>query len=157
MSDRSTVHSTFALERTYAATPARVWQAWADPAEKRRWFGPPEPAKAEHELEFRVGGQERLSVRMADGPLYKFIARLQDIVEGERFVQTYEMYLDDARISVSVTTIVFEAADDGGTKLTMTEQGVFLDGLDDPAEREHGTGEMLNALGTYLQSTGDRG
>ncbi len=151
--ERSTVHSTFALERTYAATPARVWQTWADPAEKRRWFGPPEPAKAEHELEFRVGGLERMSVQMPGGALYKFIARFQDIVEGKRFVHTYEMYRDDARISVSVATIVLEAVDEG-TKLTMTEQGVFLDGLDTPAEREHGTGELLNALARYLQDTG---
>jgi uncharacterized protein YndB with AHSA1/START domain len=153
MSDRSTVHSTFALERTYEAAPARVWQTWADPAEKRRWFGPPEPAKAEHELEFRVGGLERMSVRMPDGALYRFIARFQDIVEGERFVHTYEMYLDDTRISVSVATVVFEAEGDG-TKLTMTEQGVFLDGLDNPAEREHGTGELLNTLARYLQRAG---
>ncbi len=152
--ERSTVHSTFALERTYEAAPARVWQTWADPAEKRRWFGPPEPAKAEHELEFRVGGLERMSVQMPGGALYRFIARFQDIVEGERFVHTYEMYLDDARISVSVATVVFEAAGDG-TKLTMTEQGVYLDGLDNPAEREHGTGELLNALAAHLQSTGN--
>jgi uncharacterized protein YndB with AHSA1/START domain len=152
MSDRSTVHSTFTLERTYEAAPARVWQAWSDPAEKRRWFGPPEPAKAEHELEFRVGGLERMTVQSPSGA-YKFIARFQDIVEDERFVHTYEMYLDDARISVSVATVVLEAAGDG-TKLTMTEQGVFLDGLDNPAEREHGTGELLNTLARYLQSTG---
>ena len=155
MSDRSTVHSTFAIERTYEAAPARVWQTWADPAEKRRWFGPQGPAKAEHELEFRVGGLERMTVQIARRALYKFIARFQDIVEGERFVHTYEMYLDDARISVSVATVVFEAVGDG-TKLTMTEQGVFLDGLDTPAEREHGTGEMLNTLARHLQSSGRR-
>ena len=63
--ERSTVHSTFALERTYEAAPARVWQTWADPAEKRRWFGPQGPAKAEHELEFRVGGLERMTVQIA--------------------------------------------------------------------------------------------
>lgn len=151
MSDRSTVHSTFALERTYEAAPARVWQTWADPAEKRRWFGPQGPAKAEHELDFRVGGLEHMTVQSPAG-VYKFIARFQDIVEGERFVHTYEMYLDDARISVSVATVAFEAAA-GGTKLTMTEQGVFLDGLDNPAQREHGTGELLNTLASYLQST----
>ena len=153
ISERSTVHSTFVLERTYEAAPARVWQAWTDPAEKRRWFGPQGPAKPEHELEFRVGGLERMTMQ-SPGGAYKFIARFQDIVEGERFVHTYEMYLDDARISVSVATVVLEAVG-AGTKLTMTEQGVFLDGLDTPAEREHGTGELLNTLGTYLQSTGD--
>ena len=28
-----------ALEREYEATPERVFAAWADPAEKARWFG----------------------------------------------------------------------------------------------------------------------
>jgi len=150
--ERSTVHSTFVIERTYEAAPARVWRAWADPEEKRRWFGPQGPAKAEHELEFRMGGLERMTVQ-SPGGAYKFIARFQDIVEGERFIHTYEMHLDDARISVSVATVVLEAEGDG-TKLTMTEQGVFLDGLDNPAEREHGTGELLNTLARHLQSAG---
>jgi uncharacterized protein YndB with AHSA1/START domain len=40
VSDRSTNHATFVIERTYEAAPARVWRAWADPEEKLRWFGP---------------------------------------------------------------------------------------------------------------------
>jgi len=37
--------------------------------------------------------------------------------------------------------------------LTLTEQGVFLDGLDAPAEREHGTKALLDALASHLQNT----
>ena len=157
MSDRSTNHATFVIERTYEAAPARVWRAWADPAEKRHWFGPQGPAKAEHELEFRVGGLERMTVQTPNGARYTFAARYQDIVEGERFIHTYEMHLDDARISVSVATVELEATAGGGTKLTMTEQGVFLDDLDTPAAREHGTGELLDTLAAHLQDAGDRG
>ena len=69
---------------------------------------------------------------------------------AQRIVHTYDMHRDDARISVSVATIEFEAVGDT-TRLTLTEQGVFLDGLDTPAEREHGTNAMLDALGTHLQ------
>jgi uncharacterized protein YndB with AHSA1/START domain len=154
MSDRSTNHATFVIERTYEAAPARVWRAWADPEEKLRWFGPRVLDKPDHELEFRVGGLERMTVRAPDGALYTFAARYQDIVEGERFVHTYEMYRDDARISVSVATVELEAAGTG-TKLTMTEQGVFLDGLDTPTEREHGTRELLDTLATHVESAGD--
>jgi uncharacterized protein YndB with AHSA1/START domain len=157
MSGRSTNHATFVIERTYDAAPARVWRAWADPAEKLRWFGPQGPAKAEHELEFRVGGLERMTVQTPNGARYTFAARYQDIVEGERFIHTYEMHLDDARISVSVATVELEATAGGGTKLTMTEQGVFLDDLDTPAAREHGTGELLDTLAAHLQDAGDRG
>jgi uncharacterized protein YndB with AHSA1/START domain len=39
MSDRSLAHATFAIERVYDASPARVFEAWADPVAKRRWFG----------------------------------------------------------------------------------------------------------------------
>lgn len=36
MSERSAVHATFSIERTYAAAPARVFQAFADPKAKAR-------------------------------------------------------------------------------------------------------------------------
>jgi uncharacterized protein YndB with AHSA1/START domain len=38
----------------------------------------------------------------------------------------------------------------GGTRLLFTEQGAFFDGLDDPAQREHGTGWLLDRLGKVL-------
>ena len=42
MSQRSATHATFVIERTYDASPARVFAAWADRSAKGRWFGPPE-------------------------------------------------------------------------------------------------------------------
>ena len=39
VSHRSAQHATFVIERTYAASPARVWSAWADPQQKLQWFG----------------------------------------------------------------------------------------------------------------------
>jgi hypothetical protein len=60
------------------------------------------------------------------------------------------MYLDDARISVSVTSVEL-LPKDGGTRLVVTEQGAHLDGLDDPAPRERGTSSQLDALGALLE------
>lgn len=145
MTERSVTHATFAVERTYAAAPARVFAAWADPAAKARWFG---GSDWEHELDFRVGGRE-LSRGEMDGTVFTFDARYQDIVPGERIVYAYDMHMGDARISVSLATV--ELAPDGtGTKLVFTEQGAFLDGLDDPKQRESGTGTLLDALGEEL-------
>ena len=156
-SERRTVHSTFVIERTYAASPPRVWEAWADPAAKTQWFGPPEKPAGAYSLDFREGGRERLWGQMPDnGPVHTYDAVYHDIVPGERIVYAYDMHLNEERISVSLATVEIEAAGEG-TRLTLTEHGVFLDGHDNPAQREHGTNELIDALGAHLDSRIVRG
>ena len=146
MSNRSTTHSTFVIERDYDAVPARVFAAWADVNAKGQWFGP--GGENEHELDFRVGGREHFQATV-DGAVYSYDALYEDIVADERIVYTYNMRRDGVRISVSVTTVEL-IADDTGTHLRYTEQGVFLDGEDKPEPREHGTKELLDKLGEAL-------
>lgn len=148
MSDRTIEHATFVIERTYNAAPARVFQAFADPEHKRRWFGAP-AADNVGTMEFRVGGAEHMGGDIPDGPSYSYDAVYQDIVENERIVYTYDMHLDGRRISVSVATVEL-LADGERTRLVLTEQGAFLDGLDQPAFREKGTRDLLDKLAETL-------
>jgi uncharacterized protein YndB with AHSA1/START domain len=152
--ERSTTHATFVIERTYDASPQRVFDAWADPAAKARWFGPPK--KADYSLEFRVGGHERFSSQAPDGSLYSFDALYQDIVPDQRIVHCYDMHRDGVRISVSLATIEIDAYGDGA-RLTLTEHGVYLDGHDTPELRQHGTNVMIEALAEYLQRSTEAG
>jgi uncharacterized protein YndB with AHSA1/START domain len=149
MGNHSVTHATFVIERTYPASPARVFNAFADPAVKSRWFGNAEMPRAHHELDFRVGGREISRGGPPQGPTYVFDAHYEDIVPNARIVTSYVMYMDDARISVSVATV--ELAPEGnGTRLVYTEQGAYLDGYDNPAQREEGTRELLEALAAEL-------
>jgi uncharacterized protein YndB with AHSA1/START domain len=151
MIERSVTHATFVLERTYDVPPARVFPAWADPAIKVRWFaGPEEWGPDEHELDFRVGGRERSTGGPPGGPVHVYDALYWDIVPNERIVSTYDMHLDETRISVSLATVEFKPSG-SGTRLVYTEQAAFLDGYDSSVEREHGMGELLDALGAELQ------
>jgi uncharacterized protein YndB with AHSA1/START domain len=150
MTDRSVTHASFVIERTYDAPPARVFEACSDPAIKKRWFvGPDNWDKSDYQLDFRVGGEETVTGGPDGGPVFTYRATIQDIVTDHRIVSTYEMAMDGKRISVSVATV--EVTPEGsGTRLTLTEQDAFLDGLDNVEAREHGTRELLDNLGAML-------
>ena len=57
--------------------------------------------------------------------------------------------MNGRRISVSVATVELRPGA-GGTDFTLTEQGVYLDGLDHPAQRKEGTEQLLDALAKTL-------
>jgi len=114
MTERSVSHGTFAIERTYDASPPRVFAAWADPAAKARWFVGPEGWKElRREIDFRVGGQERLSGARPDGRVSDFDGRYHDIVADRRIVYSYAMHIDETRISVSLATVELAPAGAG--------------------------------------------
>lgn len=148
----SVVHATFDVERLYDAPAARVWQALTDADAKQKWFaGPPGRWELlERHMDVRVGGSERLSGRWEGGVVSTFEATYLDVIPHRRLVYSYVMHLDDKKISVSLATMQLEAIG-AKTRLTVTEQGAFLDGYDDAGSREHGTGHLLDALGASLK------
>ena len=147
---RSIKHATFTIERTYAATPARVFAALSTKEAKAKWFsGPPEWTRSKWELDFRVGGREVSAGGPPGGVEHIFVAQYLDIVENSRIIYAYDMFEGEKKLSVSLAT--FELAPAGkGTRLTLTEHGAFLDGHEDPALREHGTRWLLDKLGETL-------
>jgi len=152
MAERSVNHSTFVIERVFDALPEQIFDAWADPVVKRRWFvGPAEWERGPHEMDFRVGGRERSSGGPSEGPQHLFEATYEDIVPNRRIVYSYVMHLDGKKISVSLSTVELVPAG-ASTRMIYTEQDAFLDGFDHPAEREHGTRELFDKLAEVLHA-----
>ena len=141
----SVTHADFTIERRYPYTPRQTFSAFAEPELRRQWFANPGNwDDAEWELDFRVGGSERNT-----GGGRAFHSRFHDIVDAERIVFAYDLWHDGRLISVSLTTVEF-LAEGAGTHLRFTEQGVFFDGEVAAAQREHGTGKLLDALTRFL-------
>ncbi|MBK8083044.1 MAG: SRPBCC family protein [Devosia sp.] len=148
MMERSIVHGTFTVDRTYAHPIGKVFSAWSNPEFKRQWFGSPDPANPSGIFEFREGGREYNADKMGNDA-FTFDVRYHDIVPDNRIIYTYEMTMNARRISVSVATISFTATP-AGTRMVVREDGAYLDGLDNPRQREDGTNYLMDQLGAWL-------
>jgi uncharacterized protein YndB with AHSA1/START domain len=155
MEQRSVIHSTFVIERSYPKPPERVFAAFADAAKKRRWFAESESHEIEEfEMDFRVGGLERARYRFKEGTPFNGVAlanegSYQDIVPNRRVVTASTMTLGSKRISASLVTI--ELLPTGqGTDLICTHQGAFFEGADGPQMREDGWRKLFDRLAAEL-------
>src|SRR5258708_37177765 len=152
MPRRSPDQPSFVSDGRFPAAPGGVSPAWSTAGARAAWFVGPAGkwSVLERKLDFRVGGRERVRGAIAGGPVTDFDACYFDIVPNERIVYAYGMHLDDRRISVSLATIEFKPQGTG-TRLVLTEQGVFLDGYDDAGSREPGTRGLLDQLEAALR------
>src|SRR5260370_1148678 len=80
------------------------------------------------------------------GPAMTFETLYRDIVPEQRIVYTSTLSTETDLWTVSLTTVEFTPGEDGGARLVLTEQGAFLGGQEQPAWREHGTADQLEAL-----------
>ena len=146
---RSIEHATFSLERVYPVSKDRVFAALAEKDQKAKWFTDPSNAAATNwEMDFREGGREYNSGEY-QGKTHTFDGIYLDIVDDERITWSYNMYVDDVKLSSSLTVVELTTVE-GGTRITFTETGAFFDGHEAPALREQGSGWLLDALGASL-------
>lgn len=150
----STIHSTFVIERSFHQALARVYAAFAQPEQKRRWYveGPHEILN--FEMDFRIGGHERARYRFREDHQFAGVelesrTTFADIVPESRIVVTSTMTFGDRPISVVLITFEFLATD-VGTDLICTHQGTFFEGSGGPEMRERGWQVLFDRLANVL-------
>ncbi len=72
MTERTVTCNTFTIERTLAASPQRVFEAFSNANQRARWLGPlDDDSQGEvfvhDEFDFKVGGHERFNFVEEDG------------------------------------------------------------------------------------------
>lgn len=157
MNTSAVTHSSFTLHRTYPASAARVFAAFADPVKKRRWFAEGEGFILDsYTADFRVGGHEHSRFRfVGDAPIEKGTPMgndtwYQDIQTDRRIVFSYSMTMADKPFSASLVTVELLPAEQG-TDLIFTEQSAFFEGADGAQMREAGWRQLLELLASELE------
>ena len=123
----------FMISRTFDAPRALVWKAWTEPKHMAQWWGPKDFTNPVCELDVRVGGAYRITMRGPDGDEYPLKGVYREIVPPERLVMFmdisdhpdswYDMVIPDRDKTKKphvdcVQTATFEEVD-GKTKLTI--------------------------------------
>jgi len=143
-------HATFAVERIYRHSPARVFHALSDEATARRWRAEGEGWQInEFKIDFRVGGGEVSRFSYQGGPEIRLDAQYHEIVSDERIIFAFRMAMGARPLSVSLTTIEL-FAEGRGTRLVHTEQGTYFGKGETVQGREEGTRELLEKLAEEL-------
>lgn len=150
--ERSAHHATFTVERTYPAAPAKVFEAFANPATKRRWFAEGDGWEVfEYTLDFRTGGTEASRFAFQGGPDVRNDTQFQDVVPNRRIVLSYRMTMGSKLLSACLATVELAPAG-SGTRLSYTEQGAYFEGGPDLAKgHEAGSHQLLERLAAALE------
>jgi uncharacterized protein YndB with AHSA1/START domain len=149
----------------FDAPREKMWKAWTDPEDVKKWWGPKGFTSPEIKIDLRVGGKYLYCMRGAglDGVVRDFwnVGKFTEIVPMKRIVSTLS-FADEKGNPVPAThygmpgdwpmeviaTVTFEEVEAGKTKLTVREVGIPGE-MGEPARM--GWGQQFDTLVELLK------
>ncbi len=107
------------LRKTIRASPARVFEAWTQPAQLKQWWGPEGVTCTEAEADLRVGGRYRIANRFPDGKVLWIAGEFEQIAPPHMLVYSWRLE-SEARPPERVT-VRFEARADATEVIVVHE------------------------------------
>lgn len=138
-------------ERVLDAPMERVWQAFTDPAQIPKWWGPGYLKTVVDKMDFRVGGEWRFVQTEPDGKEHGFHGVYKEIEPRKKISDTFEY--EPIPGHVLLETATFEALPDGKTKFTTTAHYDNLDDLEGMVGMgmESGQRESMDRLAALVE------
>lgn len=144
-------HDTLVFASDFPVPPGRVFEAYADPRQREAWSAPGAGlACVIDETDVRTGGRETARMGHPDTLEYTAHTLYHFVEEGRRIVFTEELWMDGALLTVALVTFDIAPGDDGGTRLTLTDQITSLVGTEGVDGHRDGYGSILDLLSAHL-------
>jgi uncharacterized protein YndB with AHSA1/START domain len=134
------------LSRRLPAPTTRVYAAWTDPSEVKRWWGPKDFIASGFDANVRLGGTWRSRIVGKDGSILDQGGRYTVVRPDEKLAFTFRWDEPEAADTEVVVTL---ATEDDATLLTF-EQYPF-DSDDERRSHQEGWAECLDRLVAHLE------
>jgi uncharacterized protein YndB with AHSA1/START domain len=109
------------IHRTIKAPLRRVFDAWTRPEEMKQWAAPGPLAVPVAEVDLRVGGRYRMTMRGPDGAEHRVVGVYREVDPPRRLVYTWSWETDP---TVTDTVVTVEFHDRGGsTEVVLRHEG----------------------------------
>jgi uncharacterized protein YndB with AHSA1/START domain len=141
---------TLVIRRVLDAPRDRVFAAWVDPAQAAQWWGPRGVTILSNEMDVRVGGAWRRSMRSPEGTEHRSRGIYRQIAVPERLVFTFCWEHGGAagHGPETIVTVSFVALGPDRTEITLRQQGfAAVSGRD---EHRVGWSSCLERFADYL-------
>jgi uncharacterized protein YndB with AHSA1/START domain len=140
------------ITRVFDAPRDLVWRAWTEPKHVAQWFGPKIFTVPSCELDVRVGGAFRLTMRGPNGDDYPMQGVFREVVKPERLsYSNIAVDNDGNHLLEGVTTVTFEAVG-GKTRIVIDAHAIGVSPLAPQmlAGMEAGWSQSLDKLAASL-------
>jgi len=136
------------IKRFIKASPDRVYAAWTDPVQLKKWFGPENVQTRNLIADVRVGGQFRWDCTDPEGKEVTIAGEYRELQPGKKIVFTWQLEEDeDWKNHSSVVTV--ELSDrEGGTEVRLTH--IQLPSEESRDSHHEGWNSVLEKLETFV-------
>ncbi len=116
----TTTDKSLRLTRLIQAEPARVFEAWTDPTKLALWSAP-EGMDLEAEVDLKIGGRYRLSMKGSDGGVFTAVGEYCEIDSPNRLSYTWKWEEPGNDHYDTLVTVEFHDRD-GATEVVLTHE-----------------------------------
>ena len=146
--DQAAPAVTLTVRRTIRASTERLFDAWTQPEQLKRWWGPASVECIDAQVDLRVGGRYRIANQFPDGKVLWIAGEFESIERPKRLVYTWRV--ESAEGPPERVTVTFEQRD-SETEVVVTHERIPTRAMRDM--HEQGWFGCLDGLAEFVSSS----
>ena len=148
MNEKTAEKTSLEIIRFINVPPARVYDAWTDPAQLREWFGPENVRTRNITADARIGGKYRWDLTSPEGEEMSAFGEYRELVPGKKIVFTWK-WDDDETWENRTSVVTVELSESGGgTELRLTHEQLPSEESRD--RQSEGWNSLLDRLAQFI-------